>query len=499
MELTQLETSLLVVAVIAAGLTIWLLIERVRLTAERDLARQRLLDVQEGEERMRDSFRSLASETLQQSNTQFLQLAKSTLSAQTSSASEDFERKRAAVDNLVQPIQHVLQRAERQLRMIEKDRSEAYTGLKAQVEGMLSSSNELRRETNKLSRAMSAPSLRGRYGELQLQRVAELAGMQEYCDFSVQTEVRSDGRILRPDMVVKLPNGRVLAIDAKTSLDAYMQALGADNDADREIHLDHFAENVLRQVTELSKKSYWKEFPESPEFVVMFVPGDQFIDAALERRPDLIEVSARRNVILASPSTLIGLLRAVHVGWREQKLSKSAHELFDLGHELHDRVAKAMEYADKVGDSIQTSVRRYNQLIGSVEGRLLPTLRKFEQRGVQVGEEVRELKPVDGAVRRPTRATLAGPDGEVAVAAAEAESEAEPKLPEAGDSIEVIPAKQPQKKKVKRTRTQDEPAAKLVSESRPDTPARPNRSGRSNRSGRRDPGPAFPGFGDGLD
>ena len=470
MELTQLETSLVVLLAAALGALIWLFNERARLTAQRDLARQRLLDLQEGEERLRDTFRSVAGETLEQSNRQFLQLAERTLAAQKNSASVEFEKRRAAVDGLVKPIATVLHRAERQLRLIEKDRGEAYAGLRAQVEGAMSASAELRQETAKLSRAMSQPNVRGRYGEIQLQRVAELAGMQQYCDFSTQASLRdADGRMLRPDMVVRLPNGRVLAVDAKTSLESYIEALSADSDADREALLDSFAENVLRQVNELSKKSYWKQFPESPEFVVMFIPGDQFIDAALERRPDLIELSAKRNVVLASPSTLIGLLRAVHVGWRERRLSDGAQELFELGRELHDRVAKAMAHTSKVGDSLETAVRRYNQLVGSVESRLLPTLRKFEERGVLVGEEVRNLSPIDGAVRKPVSGTLSGP-ADLPPAEPEGATQ-DDDLPRAGDQIEVVPKppphpKQRGKRKIKRARPHDEPAAKLVREPR---------------------------------
>jgi len=406
-QLTPLEITLLVLTVLGALACLWLWSERYQLLAQRDLARQRLADLTADEERMRDSFRSLASETLQQSNSQFLQLAERTLAVQKSSAAADLDRRRSAVDELVKPIHQVLQKAERQLRQIEKDRAEAYTGLRTQVQGMAATGTELRRETAKLARAMSRPNMRGRYGEIQLQRVAELAGMQAYCDFAVQSEVRDDeGRVLRPDMVVTLPNGRVLAVDAKTSLDAYVEALGADNDADREIALDRFAENVLRQVKELARRGYWRQYSESPEFVVMFIPGDQFIDAALERRPELIETSAQLNVVLASPSTLIGLLRAVHVGWREKQLSEGAHELFALGRELHERVANAMTYAAKLGESLEQTVRRYNSLVGSVESRVLPTLRKFEERGVRVGEEARALKPVEGLVREPSGATL---------------------------------------------------------------------------------------------
>ena len=407
MPLTPLEIALFALLLAAAAGGLWLLKERYRLLGERDLARGRLADREGGEAQLRDSFRALAAESLSQSGRQFLELASRTLEAQKNAGAVDLERRRAAVDDLVKPIHVLLQRAERQIRLIEKERTEAYAGLRAQVTGMASSSAELTRETAKLARALGTPTMRGRYGELQLQRVAELAGMQEHCDFALQAEVRdAEGQLLRPDMIVRLPNGRVLAVDAKTSLDDYIEALAAESEAEREQALERFADHVVRQVHELSRRGYWRQFSDSPEFVIMFIPGDQFIDAALQRRSDLIEASARRNVILASPSTLIGLLRAVHVGWREKRLSDSAQEVFELGRELHGRIAVAMAHADKLGASLEQTLRRYNSFVASVETRLVPTLRRFEERGVRVGEEVRELEPVEGSVRHPGQREL---------------------------------------------------------------------------------------------
>jgi DNA recombination protein RmuC len=400
--MTPLEAALFAL-VVAGGLgALWIARERYRLRAERDLARQRLTDVQEGEGRMRESFRALAAETMQATNAQFLELADRALAARQTAAEAEMEKRRAAVDELVKPISVALERTELELRKLEKDRTTAYAGLHEQVKGIASSNAELSKETGKLVQALTKPNLRGRYGELQLKRVAELAGMREHCDFTLQETVRDEeGRLLKPDMVVRLPNERVLAVDAKTSLDAYMDALGAETPEAAEEHLERFADNVARQAEKLAKKGYWRKFSESPEFVVMFVPGDQFVDAALQRRPELIETCAARNVVIASPSTLIGLLRAVHVGWRERKLSDSAHELFELGRELHERAAVAMNHAERLGVSLDQTLRHYNSFVASVETRLLPTLRKFEERGVRVGEPIRELRPVEGASRPP--------------------------------------------------------------------------------------------------
>jgi DNA recombination protein RmuC len=398
--MTPLEIALLFTAIGTGVIGLWLLRERYRLAAERELARQRLEDVQSGETRMRESFQALASETLQASNAQFLQLAERTLAVRESQAVAELDKRKSAVDRLVQPIEAALKRTEAELRRLERERTKAYAGLKTQVKNIAASNAELSRETGKLARALGKPNVRGRYGEIQLKRVAELAGMQDHCDFALQAKVRDEeGRLKRPDMVVRLPNGRVLAVDAKTSLDAYVEALGVSDPEKQTELLKQFADHVARQAGDLSKKAYWRNFSESPEFVVMFIPGDQFVDAALEHRPDLIELCAQKNVIMASPSTLIGLLRAVHVGWHEKRLSDSAQELFELGRELHERAALAMSHAEKLGSSLDQTLQRYNSFVASVDSRLIPTLRKFEERGVRVGEPVRELKPIDGGAR----------------------------------------------------------------------------------------------------
>jgi DNA recombination protein RmuC len=238
--------------------------------------------------------------------------------------------------------------------------------------------------------------VRGQYGEIQLKRVAELAGMTSYCDFTEQASMwDEDGTLMRPDMVVSLPNGRMIAVDAKTNTHAYIEAVNADRDDEREEHLDKFARHMSDQAKKLADKKYWSGFDGSPEFVVMFVPGDHFIDAALSRRPELLDYAAQHGVILASPSTLIGLLRAVAVGWREHKLTEDAQELFQLGRELHERAAVAFEHAGKLGESIKQSVERYNRLVGSIDSRLGPTLRRFEEAGAKSAKELIEPKTVD--------------------------------------------------------------------------------------------------------
>ena len=259
---------------------------------------------------------------------------------------------------------------------------------------------ELRDETSRLTRALSRPEVRGQYGELRLRRIAELAGMASYCDFTEQESQRDEeGNLLRPDMVVKLPNDRVIAVDAKANIYPYLEAVNARDDSEREQHLDQYARNIAEQAKRLADKRYWTLWRGSPDFVVMFLPGDQFMDAALQRRPDLIDVAAQQNVILVSPSSLIALLRAVHVGWREHRLAEEAQDLFALGKELHERAVTAFEHAGKLGDSIRQSLERYNKLVGSIDSRMMPTLKRFEDAGAKSAKELPELKPLDGAPR----------------------------------------------------------------------------------------------------
>jgi DNA recombination protein RmuC len=265
---------------------------------------------------------------------------------------------------------------------------------------MLVANQELRAETGRLTQALRKPNVRGRYGEVQLERVIELSGMRRWCDFTTQENLRDgDKKLQKPDVVVRLPNGRVVAIDAKTCFDAYLDALDEQDDVRREALLERYASNVAEQVAKLGRKEYWAQL-DALEMVIMFVPGDQLVDAALERRPDLVEVAAAQNVVLASPSTLIGLLRAVHVGWRERELSDNAEELFRLGRELHERAAITLEHASRVGDALDAAKRRYNEFVGSVDTRLVPTLRKFADKGARSSRTLPELRPIDGDGRK---------------------------------------------------------------------------------------------------
>lgn len=356
--------------------------------------------IREQEKALGDQFEALSSKTLDASAKRFLELAKQTFEASRQENAAELDKRREAVERLVKPIGETLEKTRIKIEEIESKRVEAFGRLHEQVMSMTGANAELREETARLTKALSRPEIRGQYGEIQLRRVAELAGMTRYCDFTEQASTRDEaGALLRPDMIVTLPNDRVIAVDAKTNTYAYIEAVNARDDEERERQLDRFARHVAEQAKKLGDKKYWAQWEGSPEFVVMFVPGDHFIDAALSRRPDLLETAAEQRVIMASPSTLIGLLRAVAVGWREHALTEQAAELFTLGRELHDRAAVALGHASKLGDSIEQAVKRYNSLVGSLEGRLMPTLRKFEDAGAKSAKALPEPADIEVAVR----------------------------------------------------------------------------------------------------
>lgn len=353
---------------------------RERLASAEELRRQLEAD----RAQLKESFKGLAGDVLRTSSEDFLKLAAERFKSQQQAGESELEKRKAAVEQLVKPIGETLRKTEERL-----------IALTQQVMDSREAGAALREETAKLVRALSRPEVRGQYGEIQLRRVAELAGMTAYCDFAEQVSERDDdGRLQRPDMVVRLPNERVLAVDAKTNTFAYIEAVNASSEAEREAHLDRFTRHVSEQARKLADKRYWSLWDGSPEFVVMFVPGDHFIDAALSRRPELLDEAAQRGVILASPATLIGLLKAVAVGWREHRVAEEARALLEMGRELHERTARINDLLASLGKDLERTTGRYNDLIGSYESRFMPTLRKFEDMGVRSGKELSELEKI---------------------------------------------------------------------------------------------------------
>lgn len=348
----------------------------------------------------REAFKSLATEVMTESSEHLLKLASERLGQVNSGAIKELESRRAAVDALVKPISETLRKAGETMETMERERVRAYAELREQARSLAESNAALRARADDLVAALRKPQVRGRYGEIQLRRVVELAGMRGYCDFDEQAAVvTSEGRSLRPDMVVRLPNERTVVVDAKTNIEAYLDAIEADSPERAEEHLERFARHVAEQADKLARKEYASQFERAPDFIVMFIPGDQFIDAALQRKPQLLDLAAQRGVILASPSTLIGLLRAVHVGWRDHGLTEQAERLLRLGAELHERVAVALGHAEALGDSLRQSVERFNKFVGSVERNLLPTVRKFEEGGARSGKTVPQLGEIEVSTR----------------------------------------------------------------------------------------------------
>ena len=359
-------------------------------------AEKRYLDLVNDEKRLTEQFEAIGGKSLRANQEALSKFLTDRLRDADKLSQAELDERKVAIEALVKPISETLHKTREQLVQLDE-----------RVRASGESNKSLKEETQRLTKALSRPEIRGQYGEIQLRRVAELAGMTGYCDFTEQVSVRDqDGQLQRPDMIVTLPNERIIVVDAKANINAYIEAVNATTDEERERQMDRFARHMTEQVKKLADKKYWSLFDgNSAEFVVMFVPGDHFIDAALARNPDLLDIAAQQGVIMASPSTLIGLLRAVHVGWREQSLTEQAKELFILGKELHDRAATAFEHAGKLGDSIRMSVERYNKLVGSIDSRMMPTLKKFEDAGAKSGKALVEPKRVEGELR-----LLAGSD-----------------------------------------------------------------------------------------
>lgn len=387
------------VAFAALGGLIVHLIARARiaaLTAEREAAGKRL-------SAMETSFAALSAQALRSNNEAFLQLAQETLKQFHVQASGDLAQKEKAVENLVKPIKEALEKTERQLREIENARKEAYGALGKQLEQVAQTQSQLQGETRNLVQALRRPEVRGQWGELTLKRLIELAGMVEYCDFVVQEQIDAEGARLRPDLVIRLPDAREIVVDAKTPLDAYLSAVEAASDEARRAHLEQHARTVRARVRELAGKSYWAQFTNAPDYVVMFIPGEQFLSAAMDADRDLLEDALRQKVILATPTSLVALLRAVAYGWRQQAVAANAERIREVGEELYQRINTFSEHLTRLGRALEQGVSAYNQAVGSFDAKLLPGARKFTELGISAAKIIETPEPVDKGVRKGTR------------------------------------------------------------------------------------------------
>lgn len=338
------------------------------------------------------SFEALSGQALKQNNDAFLNLARAAFATLHAEAKGELSQRHQAIGELVKPLEASLQRYQEQLRQAEQIRQREYGGLDEQLRFMAESHQRLQRETSNLVKALRAPAVRGRWGEMTLRRVAELAGMVAHCDFVEQDSVDAMEGLLRPDMVVYLPAGRQIVVDAKTVLSAYLDAYEAQDDQERQGHLRRHATQVRTRMDALSLKAYWTQFGQTPEFVVLFLPGEQFLGAALEQDPTLIEDGFAQGVVVATPTTLMALLRSVAYGWRQEQLTEHAEQAGRLGKDLYERMAVLTDHLNEIGQALGKSVGAYNKAVGSLESRVLPAARKFKDLGISSQKDIAMLE-----------------------------------------------------------------------------------------------------------
>src|SRR5262245_30325767 len=379
---------------------------RVRAETEKEELTQRLDDekrlLEEAREKLTDTFKALASTTLENSNNAFLSLAKETFDKVLAEAKGDLGKREEAINGLVKPLAESLKTFDEHVRTLETTRQQAYTSLESNLKVLTESQDKLQKETAHLVTALRTPQIRGRWGEMTLKRVVELAGMSEHCDFTEQLSVLTEQGLIRPDLVVHLPAAREIVVDAKVSLEAYLVALSAESEQARKEALARHATQIRAHMSQLSARTYWEQFDKAPEFVVMFIPGESFFAAAADADHQLIEDGIKKRVVLATPTTLIALLHAVAYGWKQEQVAENAQAISELGKQLYERMRTLVEHISGIGNGLEKATGAYNSAVGSLENRIVPAARRFKELGAASGDDIAIIGPVDTQPRQLT-------------------------------------------------------------------------------------------------
>jgi DNA recombination protein RmuC len=399
----------------AQSLHVEIAVLKAQLKSDEQLERERQAALERSLDRLKSSFDTVANSSLRSNSELFLQLAREHLGQHQQSAVSALTEREKAIETMLGPIREALNKTEQQIQRIEKDRAETFGSLKSSLESVALGQQALQQETLRLVNALRRPEVRGQWGEMTLRRLAELAGMVEHCDFKEQVHVRAEDGNLRPDMIVHMPDGRDLVVDVKTPLDAYLDAVNASTDEARAVALRRHANAIAERVRQLGAKNYWSQFERSPDFVILFIPGDQFLSAALAEQPNLLEDAIRQDVIIATPTSFVALLKAVAYGWRQMALAQNAETIRNLAEDLYKRLGVFTTHLAKLGRNLSNSVDHFNAAVGSLERQVLPGARKFTELGVRPDREIEPLEPIDKLAREPVEngeKKIAPPAGE---------------------------------------------------------------------------------------